>query len=66
MSKDYIKHILDERRSNLSKTKVSYCGIPIISFHFTSTDHAMNELRSGGRLLPCKRCVKKIIKYLSI
>ena len=64
---DYIKHILDQRRSNIEGKSLSYCGIDIAhKWTFTGIDHAVATLDEGGRFLPCKKCANKIISILKL
>jgi len=63
---EYVKHIKDERNSNITKTQISYCGQNIsMEFHFVDVTHAVCERQTKGRLLPCPECKRIVIDLLN-
>lgn len=62
--KEYIKHIANTMKG-LTKTSKTLCGEETQGMWcFVSIDHAFYNNLADGRLLPCKKCVKKVLKVL--
>lgn len=63
--KEFEKHVLDERTSNIKGEKISFCKIKITDeWVFKTIDQVVNNHISEGRLLPCKECCKQIKKII--
>ena len=63
--KHYYKHILDNKTTEKDGVKTSFCGERLdLDFHFIDVEHAVRNRQNRGLLLPCKKCVSKIIKEL--
>lgn len=61
--KEYEKHVVDERTSG-SNAAVSFCGEPIEEWAFTGPSHMVYNAMSKGRILPCKKCMTKILEHI--
>lgn len=60
--KDLIKHI---RHTHEDKKRSAWCGRNLwLEFAFANIDHAAYNNLNHDRLVPCKRCVKAIVKAL--
>jgi len=63
--KNYEHHIIDERTTNLTGEKVSFCGERLSTeFNLESVGHAVSSIQAGSLVIPCRKCVKVIIKIL--
>jgi len=62
--KEFEAHIKDKLNCELNK-KISFCGEITNEFMFEDASHAVMNRQREGRLLPCKKCVKKIIELLN-
>lgn len=61
-TEEYIKHI---RHTHEDKKKTAWCGQELIfDWAFVNIDHVAYNNMNGGRLLPCKKCVEKVIEAL--
>jgi len=64
--KDYEKHVRSERLSNEHGHAMAYCGERItMEFHFVNAEHALSNAQANGRLIPCRKCKKRMIELLN-
>lgn len=62
---EYVKHVKDERTSNIQNKDITFCGEPIMEWAFTGPSHVVANIQANGRLLPCEKCKEKIIELLN-
>lgn len=60
---NYEHHI----KKNIKNSQESICGKSLISlsFYFENIDHAYFTVKEEGRVIPCQKCVKEILKTFS-
>jgi len=64
--KDSRKHILDNKTTDETGHKTSFCGENIsMLFHFKDVEHAVINRQNRAYLLPCIQCKNAVIKELN-
>ena len=60
--KGYEKHILSTEQPN-----TAWCGANTGNeFVFIDVEHACMTVKAGGRLVPCRECLKAVARLLKI
>lgn len=52
------------KRTEVGESHLTWCGESVVGWVFESIDHAAINNKKQGRLLPCKKCVEVVVKYL--
>ncbi len=65
--KEFEKHVINQKQSNIEDRKVSYCGKPLseTEWYFQGADHVLGSIQSASRLLPCPECKAEILNLLN-
>lgn len=59
---EHIKHI---RQTHAERKQLAWCGRSVeIEWAFVDIDHAAYSQLNNDRLLPCKDCLKAVVKAL--
>ena len=61
MMHEYQKHILDTHANNAGKSLCGEAGADKL-WSFVDVDHAFQNARSGGRLVPCPKCLGAVLR----
>lgn len=64
MKKEYQKHIIDERTSNIENKDIAFCGEVITEWAFISVSHYVASRQCNDRLLACPECKQIIIDLM--
>jgi len=61
--KEYEKHIISEGVFIQSSRVFSHCGKEINDiWSFQNVEHALLSIEDESRVVPCKKCIKEILK----